>query len=136
MYVLHGGLRLQMGLGRQRMRIDEIIRKRCVGAMHPAVQVGGVIHYLVLFVAAVGQQHVAGEFVPEHRLDSGGGIAGQERDRAGRRDRGHQRIPHAMRGDGVPHIRIERGDRLPGEILVLVESGKAPFSAAIAVEAR
>ena len=118
---LHRRLHHDVVLGRQGLRVDEIIRQRRVLAAQMAEQAIGVIRDLLLAAGSVGHQHVARVAEAEHRLQPGGNIVGQQRDRAGRRHRGQQRVADAVSGDRVAHVRVERGDGFAVEVFFPVE---------------
>ena len=116
-----------MVLGRQGLRIDEVIRQRRGFAFQPAEHAIGVIRDLLLAPAAVRHQHVARIAKAEHRLEAGRNIVGKQGDRAGRRDRGQQRVADAVFGDRVAQLGVEARDRLAGQVFVAVEQREGAF---------
>ena len=118
---LQGGLHAYMLVRRQRLRGDEMIRKRCLRAELLAIQPYRVILDHFLAPGAVRLQHLAREAVCEHRLDPGRHVVGQQRDGAGRRDRGQQGVAYAVPGNQREHISIELAHALPGEVGLAVE---------------
>jgi hypothetical protein len=85
---LRGGEHDEVVVGRQGLRIDEIVRQRRAVAFQPAEKAIGVVGDLLLAPAAVRHQDVARVAEAENRFEAGGHIVGEQRDRAGRRDRG------------------------------------------------
>ena len=118
---LDGRLHDDVVLGRQGLRVDEVIGQRCGFAPEPAEGAVGVIGDLFLAATAIRHQHVAGVAEAEHRLETGGDVVGEQRNRAGRRDRGQERVADAVFGDRIADIGIEGGDGLAGEVFVAVE---------------
>ena len=118
---LHRGLHHQMIAGRQRLGIDEAVGQRRVFALQLVEQAEGVVAHLLLAAAAVGHQDVAAVFEAEHRLQARGDVVGEERDGAGGRDGGEQRVADAVAGDAVPQILLQLADRFAGQKLVAIE---------------
>ena len=95
----------------ERLGIDEVVGQlRRVAFEAPEQQAGVVVHRLRP-ARAVRHQHVARVGIAEHGLDAGGDVARQQRDRAGRRHRGEQRIAHPRDGDRGLHVVVEALDR-------------------------
>jgi hypothetical protein len=63
----------------------------------------------------------------EDRLDAGGDIAGEQRDRAGRRDRGQEGVADAVFADPGANIFVQPSDGFASEIGVAIEKRKRPF---------
>ncbi len=129
---LHRRLHHQMVGGRQRLGVDEIIgQRRAFAALTPEQAIGVVGHVLFL-AAAVRHQDVARVVEAEHRLEPRRDIVGEDRDRAGRRHGGQERVADAVRGDGVAQILLELNHAFAGEIGVAVEqAGTRPSPAPI-----
>src|SRR6185312_16808343 len=106
---------------RERLRVDEIVGQWRAFALEAAEQAIGVVGDFFFAPRAVRHQDVAAVFEAEHRLESRRDIVGEDRDRAGRRYRGQQRVADAVRRDRLAHIRLQLGDAFAGEIGVAVE---------------
>ena len=119
--VLHGGLHGDVFGGRERLRIDEIIRQLRLFAEAGVILLHGIVLHALLAARAVGQQNFPRIGIGENRLDARGHIAREKRDGAGRRDGGDERVADAVFGDRLAHILIQRGDGLARQIGVRVE---------------
>jgi hypothetical protein len=90
-------------------------------ALEAPEQAIGVVAHLLLAARAVGLQHGPRIGETEHRLEPGGDVVGEQRDRAGRRDRQHQAVADAVPGDRFPDVLIEPLNGLALQIRLLVE---------------
>ncbi len=112
---------------RQRLGADEVIRQRRVRPEAGAESAQRVIFHRLFDVGAVRLQHLARIRVREHRLDAARHIAGEQGNGAGRRDRGEQRIAHAVPRNAVANRLRQAPDVRPRQILVRVEQRKRAF---------
>ena len=92
-----------------------------IGSVEPAVEADGVVLDRFLAVAAVGLQHLAPVGEREDRLDAARHVAGEQRDGAGRGNRGEERVADARSGDAVANLCGQVADVAGREIGVAVE---------------
>ena len=114
--LLHGGLHHQVISRRQRFNVHEIIRQGRVFAEQPPIESPGIVRNFLRLPRTVGHQHIARIAVGKNRFNARGDVVGKQRNGAGRRDRGQQRIPNTVRFDGRLNLVIEGPDVLAGEV--------------------
>ena len=121
---LHRGLHHQMIFGRQRLCIDEGVRQRRVRPLEAAIKTERIIGDFLLAPGAVGHQDMTAVFETEHRLQARRNVVGEQRNRAGRRDRRQQCVADTVFGDSRLHVLIHLADGFAGQVLVPVEQRK------------
>ena len=104
----------------QRLGVDEVVGQFCVSELL-APGLHGVVDDLLLGARAILLEHLASVGIGKHRLDPRRHVARVERDGAGRRDRGQQRVADAVLGDRVAHILVHLHHVAGGEVLLGVE---------------
>ncbi len=116
---LQGGLHLEMRAWGDLLGAHEGLRQRRGGPEALAEQREGVVLHGFLPGRAVALQDAPLVTEVEHRLDARGHVAGQQRDGAGRRDRGEEAIADAVRSNRSAHVlgqapHIRRSQKLLG----------------------
>ena len=134
--VLHGRLDADVIAGRQILCGDEMIRQQRFGSELLAEATQRIVGHLFLECGAVSQQHFARVAQRKYRLDAAGDVVGEQGDRAGRGDRGEQRIADAAGGDPAPDIVGQGAYCLARKVGLPVEQREAPFSTAKSQEVR
>ncbi len=126
---LHRRLHDEMLLGREIGGGHEAWRQGRFAAMHRAIEARGIILDPLAALAAVGHQHFALIGNREDRLDAARHIAGEKRNRAGRRYRGQKRIAHAVLGDLAAQVFRQMLGMARGQIAIALIERKGPLLA-------
>src|SRR5665647_2026963 len=124
---LQRGLHVEMGFDRQVGGRDEPVRGRCRGAGRRAPQLKRIVGQQEFFRRAIFGQHFAPVGRGEDRLQSAGYVAGQETDRAGRRDRNQVTIADAVRLNSILYVFRQAPDKVALQIFIALEIREASF---------